>query len=70
MKQLDTFSPDMPGVEIQFHELEVMEEQLKLKNESLKLQKWHVYAIWIGVAISLLNVLFNTVNIFLIVTRS
>lgn len=50
-------------------ELAVLEEQLHLKEESLKLQKWHVYAIWIGLAVSLLNVMMNTVNIFLIITH-
>ena len=62
---------DASGLEIKLKEedLELKEEQIDLTKQQLALQKWQVIALFGGLFIALLNILFNSVNLFILLMR-
>ena len=67
----DDLEFDDPELEIKLKEedLELKEEQINLAKRQLDLQKWQIIALFAGLFIALLNILFNSVNLFLLLMR-
>lgn len=50
-------------------DIELKEEQIALTRQQLNLQKWQIGALYLGLTVALLNLCWNALNTYMILTR-